>query len=91
MLQIINAQCKSDLTHAVLQEKGSKLEKCVLSGKSFFAVNSSAINCDFYVSKCIKLSGDVSTVNLRIGSKLLSFAKTAELSQGLIKTSVSST
>ena len=41
--------------------------------------------------KCIKPSGNVSTVNLRLGSKLLSFAKTAEISEGLIETSVSST
>ena len=33
----------------------------------------------------------VSTVNVRLGSKLLNLAKTAEISEGLIKTRVSST
>ena len=34
--------------------------------------------------KCIKPSGNVSTVNLRLGQKLLSFAKTAKISEGLL-------
>ena len=58
---------------------------CVLSGMSFFAVNISAINRDFYGLKNVLSHPEmyVSTVNLRLRSKLLSFAKTAEISEGL--------
>ena len=63
----------------------------ILTGMSVFTVNISTITDTLMSRKLTIPSEKVSTVNVRLGSKLLNLTKTAEISEGWIKTRVSST
>ena len=92
LLHIFTARGKSDLTHAVLRDQGSKLSKRVywpvcVDFRKILMPESEISKSKKWILPFSKLS----TVNYRFLSKLLNLFKTKGMSLGLIKTRVSST